>query len=402
MIIMRGVWMRKNFLIVLFCCLYSTFSYAEQATDCTPIDGKCPPGCEGNADMDCSFCSVGTYKGKDNESCIACSSPVGATFEQGENYKGYITDSCPWRISCNAGTYWDGTKCASCYDGYTSDGKSFTGDGADYPEADTHDSFCYGKVYQLTLDKNTLLSGIPPQIRYSNHTAYFKYGTGFSTSENAENWDPDLPESVLQPSNEVKKFLGYRTAKKASGSLQVFDNLGRLAGNDWSRLLPSGGSNTKELYASWENNEVNVSYFDASGDNLINSQTCNIDDESASIDCKVQQYSGEIPNGQVFDKYICRYNKPGTGITSCGDLRLGDNVPLLSTQILLQAVFTDCSDGYYCVEGLQYPCPVGTTSSGGATDVTGCYMARGNNGTKFCDNNGCFYLPGTGKIEYNP
>lgn len=46
-------------------------------------------------------------------------------------------------------------------------------------------------------------------------------------------------------------------------------------------------------------------------------------------------------------------------------------------------------------------CPSGTTTDAtGAKDKTQCVMKRGTSGTKFCDSNGCFYLPGTGSIGY--
>lgn len=46
-------------------------------------------------------------------------------------------------------------------------------------------------------------------------------------------------------------------------------------------------------------------------------------------------------------------------------------------------------------------CPAGTTTdTTGAKNRTQCVMKRGTTGTKFCDSNGCFYLPGTGNIGY--
>lgn len=43
-------------------------------------------------------------------------------------------------------------------------------------------------------------------------------------------------------------------------------------------------------------------------------------------------------------------------------------------------------------------CPGGMTSARGSTDAGKCGISRGNNGTKFCDNVGCFTLPGNGFI----
>lgn len=64
---------------------------------------------------------------------------------------------------------------------------------------------------------------------------------------------------------------------------------------------------------------------------------------------------------------------------------------------------TPCSAGYYCPGGEHQACPKGTTSSGGttATSTAACHMQGGENGTRFCDSNGCFYLPDTATITSN-
>lgn len=47
-------------------------------------------------------------------------------------------------------------------------------------------------------------------------------------------------------------------------------------------------------------------------------------------------------------------------------------------------------------------CPIGSTTDGGAKNITDCYITSGTDGTKFCDNqNNCFTLPGTDKIYAN-
>jgi len=55
-----------------------------------------------------------------------------------------------------------------------------------------------------------------------------------------------------------------------------------------------------------------------------------------------------------------------------------------------------CSAGYYCPSGggFHHNCTGGTTSNAGATAINNCYIQGGSStGTKFCDSNGCFYLP---------
>ncbi len=47
-------------------------------------------------------------------------------------------------------------------------------------------------------------------------------------------------------------------------------------------------------------------------------------------------------------------------------------------------------------------CPYGsTTKETMATDIKECVYIRGPNGTKFCDNSGCFYLPAPPETSYN-
>ena len=81
---------------------------------------------------------------------------------------------------------------------------------------------------------------------------------------------------------------------------------------------------------------------------------------------------------------------------------MGGDIPVVAETINLKPVFGNCPRGSYCSNNIQYNCPVGTTSLENKSSVGDCYMVRGEEGTQFCDNNGCFYLPGTGNIFYNP
>lgn len=60
-----------------------------------------------------------------------------------------------------------------------------------------------------------------------------------------------------------------------------------------------------------------------------------------------------------------------------------------------------CSQGYYCKYGVRNPCPVGTTTiTTGNELIQECVTRGGATGTKFCDSNGCFFLPAD--LEYAP
>lgn len=83
-------------------------------------------------------------------------------------------------------------------------------------------------------------------------------------------------------------------------------------------------------------------------------------------------------------------------------------------------IVSSCNSGY-CVQGVDFskcvPAPFGyyaaandlvcqacpdvgtTTERVGAESAAACVMVRGVGGTRFCDSQGCFYLPGTGFIQ---
>lgn len=60
--------------------------------------------------------------------------------------------------------------------------------------------------------------------------------------------------------------------------------------------------------------------------------------------------------------------------------------------------------GYYGPDTDKYSCiacPAGsTTTNAGAQNINACTITGGSSGTKFCDNNGCFYLPSGVNIPY--
>ncbi|MBN1324645.1 MAG: InlB B-repeat-containing protein [Alphaproteobacteria bacterium] len=65
-----------------------------------------------------------------------------------------------------------------------------------------------------------------------------------------------------------------------------------------------------------------------------------------------------------------------------------------STNSILEC--TPCTAGYFCPGGVHQPCAAGKTSDGGVhstTEELSCYIKGGSDGTKFCDINGCFYIP---------
>ena len=108
----------------------------------------------------------------------------------------------------------------------------------------------------------------------------------------------------------------------------------------------------------------------------------------------------------------------GTGSKMCG-WNAGENDSTVWSSDCGVEV-TGCNSGY-CVQGGDFskcvPAPFGyyaaaenlvcqacpdvgtTTERVGAASADACGMVRGVGGTRFCDNKGCFYLPGTGFIQ---
>ena len=110
-----------------------------------------------------------------------------------------------------------------------------------------------------------------------------------------------------------------------------------------------------------------------------------------SHDCRI----GELGNNQWGDLLFC--------LDEVKEFAAGKYIPFVSDSISVAVVGAKCPAGYYCSKTEQNSCPVGTTSAAAKSSIEDCYMPSGQSGTKFCDKNGCFYLPtGIGNISYNP
>ncbi|MBR6685588.1 MAG: hypothetical protein IKL37_05010 [Alphaproteobacteria bacterium] len=81
--------------------------------------------------------------------------------------------------------------------------------------------------------------------------------------------------------------------------------------------------------------------------------------------------------------------QPGNNISNVSD---GNNMELT-------AQWETCPAGHYCINNTVNPCPAGSTSDGGKTQITDCYI---NDKTQFCDINGgsCFTIPDLGIIYH--
>lgn len=373
---------------------------ASMAVDCTMVDGQCPAGCGySEITQDCEKCPKGTYGPGGTDECQPCSKPKSANFT--DNNGGMATNACPWTISCSPGFYFDddNLQCVQCGQHYNAKGNttctiSGTGENTitSYDDKCTLADRCDGKVYKLTLDKNTIYTGLLIDWdwkEYKTHTAWAKYGTGFATDKDSTDWLSDkLPDSVLQPDRKQFEFLGYAETEDCRDGGLYFREDGTL-NRGWDSF---GGDKT--LYACWNAPDITFNYYRHDGQPL-NTVTWQV----TSPQIKAQEYTSTYPSGQTFSHYLCKYGSDAP----CNPeiIAAGAPIPFGELIVNLYPVFQGCPAGHYCTNGKTNDCPAGTTSDPGAGSATNCYMVRGDGGTKFCDNTGdCFYLPGSGHVPH--
>ena len=373
---------------------------ASMAVDCTMVDGQCPAGC-GYSEIthDCTICPTGAYSPGGTSECLTCSKPLSANFA--DNDGGMTEDACPWTISCPSGHYFDNANltCVPCGTYYNAKGDttceiSGTGQGTitSYDGNCTQTARCDGKVYTLTLKRNT----------GKDKTAYFKYGAGFSENSTGS-WNPQkLPDTALQDSKPVQTFVGY------------FNNNGALVWEERDQYFSSNGTLTKTqaeladlaednvitLWAGWSFSPYYIYYYYDSTDATPKDQSCGGDKDYDGSTCKTLSYQwGTPPEGSVFTGYKCYTNDEFSD--SCIKQFYTPDEPIAPPENddektrYFVAQYQVCPIGHYCDSNGQHECPGGTTTtSTGTSSISSCVMQRGASGTKFCDSTGnCFYIP---------
>ena len=414
---------------VSICMVFITNGFADdnsQVTGCGAPDdiNMCGMGCEYVPfSKSCQLCLEGTYNSKDLASeCIGCSIPAGGKPLMGDEYMGFIEDSCPWTASCTKDQYWQpkipnqtSWGCTECGKGYTSllkDDYVVNGAGTKEVQEDleghSFDEVCDGRVYQLNLltndngfDDPTLLEGVR-----EGKSLYYKYDNYFSVDDAPEEWSTGaLPDGFLQPSSILKTFLGYGLSEAdCSNGYLAFDSEGKFSfyGKDNILTYVDEIAGIISLQACWFNNSITINYN--YGDAAYNtSAKCGfVNNDDVFVDCKVNNKKISI-DGLVFEGYECTYIKDGNTVNCYEDGKLltyDEQIPILAQEMSLTAIFSDCPAGYYCGESGITKCPIGTTSNPGSTSIEKCFMKAGTDGTRFCDNNGCFFLPGSFTIPY--
>ena len=366
------------------------------------------------------MCGLGTYTTKAGQTeCAQCSHPTKGSWEWADESTGHTSDSCPWTTTCEYNEYWDisgiinGSNfgCEPCGEHYNSkQTNSYPISGAGIISTDglqyLKGAVCDGKVYKLDLQRNTWF------LPYQHKKAYVKFDEGFAANANSDDWDENyLPQSAVPGDRPIKSFKGYNSNENCNGIMffareESNGTIKAKFNENWNSLfnLTDSEENTKQLFMCWENLEVTINYLNPSGGTWkVDKYT--MDDDTSDSYYQILQYGGPVPDGGMFSHYTCTYIDTTGAEKTCTKSTVTsettDFVPD-GTTVNLKPNFGDCPDGYWCQSGSKNPCPAGTTSAGGAASEENCYMVRGSNGTRFCDSNGCFFLPGLGNISFNP
>lgn len=417
--------MRRLLLFLFFFTVFNTssvFAYQEGNCGVPDADGKCKAGCYYDSlslvgGPVCSPCWPGTYKSEGMDSCEPCSAPknvegVEVSFIDGDEYYGFTTDSCPWEFACPGGMFWsyaggkgeckicgdDSVIDSNCYDTevcqdsdicFISGNNDSNGniDVGTLSATGNENKVCVPRTYNVLLNKNTGLTELNGYV-YENKEFTVTCNDRTISAEN-----------YLQPSQPVKIFSGYATESNTCNR-EIFHEDGSLA------VEPDFFDSDKELYACWENMWITVYYYFGDDTEPEYTQSCRVDDKKSTVECFFEDHSGAGFAGTYFQSYTCEYKNAEGARVPCPEAsyQIGDDVPLLGTEIYVKGSFNTCPAGYYCEDSnFLVECPIGTTSDAASSSIEDCYMQGGQSGTKFCDKNGCFYLPtGIGNISYNP
>lgn len=272
----------------------------------------------------------------------------------------------------------------TCVDNAKKDGDNCTCN-ANYT-ANNGNTACDPKVYKLTLRPNCANS--PQPICRQEKPGYVKYGVGYSLYP----YGPFAPNTTMPISNRTHfLFGGYYTTENLLSNTQVFNADGTAT------VDPTYFKNPTDLYAKWIPN-FSILYSVTKGNDVL----CSIDVDCANNGCasgaiQIRQLTGcnleyYFP-AQTFSHWICNSKEvhPGDSI----DTFVTDANPD-SNQIFCIAHFIKCPAGYYCQSNKKNPCPAGTTSAEGSSEITECFV---NRATVFKDNVGSFSLPNV-KIYY--
>ena len=394
---------------ILFSIILLTFVIIPHNGIAATCDGLSAESCTTTAGCGwddvggCKACSALQYSSTTDSKCKACTNKPSSngTFEYGTKTNNE-SNTCSWTGRCNENYYWNGNACTPCAKYYHSSSQptiSFSGGTATLP---SESNTCTGNVYEITLEKNLT------NFLESPKTVWVKYGSGFADSANASSWRTDPAKT---PSYKWwQEFNGY--SDSTNSRTLWLDSEGKLTNSKTNTSF----TENKTLYGQWKGKNFEIIYYNPDGQTENRRQTCSTESNSENYTtCTVEEFDRN--NGNLSGNYLANW-KCTQGCTK-STLQPGEIFSIsesaISTGVILVAQTEQCPTGYYCTSTSKEACPKGTTSSKGAKQKSDCIIKSDNNktyssstecaeksdGTCFCDNNGCFTLPGITEYSAN-
>ncbi len=386
--------MRKFLIYTLFLPLFIVQAYAApEQIECT-YDGsadnkQCIEGCYLNATNRCISCPQGYYCPGNNmqkecpksheladagaEIIYQCYKQCDATEvklgTKGKEKAFYNTD-CDTKIHCvdhaHVNNSNDGCECD---DGF---------------EPNSDNTACLG-IYRIDLKRGCTVCTV------KEYPMYEKYSIGFAFDK-TQDWEPAKTFCIdLKKQDTARwwgiKFTGYYTSK--SGGQQIIDRNGCLITKSATQF-----NNNQTLYAHYDDTNMTITYINEKNNSDNGNVTFDIDKSTHIIKSPTNK-----PTGFIFEGWECTNGCVAGTILQPGKIITEDDKDTITAmQLTLNAKWTECPAGSYCINGVKHDCPAGTTSDTGQSTNTSCYIDTGN--TEFCDNLGCFDLTKEAKKFY--
>lgn len=386
------------------CYLYCGNELHDPSVTCS-VGFKCAPGCSyDQKNFSCLQCEPGTYLPPAgtgsaglhdltmcSHTCSTPKSPNNSTKYSFDddllNAYGNTQDNCPWRLVCQSGYYWDNTEkgCYKCRDGYHGNDKDleFFGSGSTAPNStnNSHDDRCIPNEYKITLKHNNPYTENLPKT-YSDQTITLVWDNGIDGQSS-------MPSKYNQPSTEYYKFLGYYSSSDDASDV----NLVISTSGEFDQMSLRS-YDEKNLYAQYEIHGIQIWYLQEYNGGDISTKadvSFNVKHNSDAPERTVKALPKTwYKHGKVFTHYNCFI--VDTKKTSCATSKYDPDDTFMFTDELQRVLvphYRDCKAGYYCPNGIETPCPAGSTSAAGAKTEQECYI---DGGTNFCDQYGCFNL----------
>lgn len=392
----------RRFLSTIFIVSFCSHASWADITCTISATTKCEAGCYISTSYGCTVCDNGEYtSGGEKYKCEKCVGPQNATnitfTSPGTSEKG-----CSWTATCPAGKQYTGGQTGGCEkicdNGTFSPEKmkiSGTGYGTDQlcnqacgANSQTNEDGTGCKCnpgYHIYGESNEDTSNNDKDCVANKYTITYdpNGGTGNKLTEHVK-----FNDKITLKNNETFSRSGYTLT-----GWQVQQDTATVYAPNQTITYNTYYDNIT-LLAQWTGEKFTITYNTGNANcTNITPQECQFGNTST---CKPDTTNCSYP-GYILTGWTCT----GCDNGSSNTIEPGADIfKLYSGQdITLTAKWEPCTAGYYCTNGTKYPCPAGSTSEAGKSQIQDCYMVGGT--TKFCDQAGnCFTLPTGQTIKY--